>query len=251
MTAPGNVRVATWNVRTGLGLDGWRSWPFRRADAAETVGALAADVIGLQEVHGWQLPSLRRAVPGHVAVGDGRSRRRGGERCVLLVGPRLRVVRHRTLWFSDAPAVPGTMLPGATHPRVVLLAELEETGTAGRFGVAVAHLDQRLEENRSASASMLLGWTDPALPWVVLGDLNAGPDSPTLRRLEAGGFRSALPPGAGGTAHRFTGAVDGPRIDHVLVRGAWQVDDARILHVRPGGRPASDHWPVVADLRRA
>jgi endonuclease/exonuclease/phosphatase family metal-dependent hydrolase len=91
---------------------------------------------------------------------------------------------------------------------------------------------------------------DPTVPWVLLGDLNAGPDSPTLRRLEDAGFRSALPPEAGGTAHQFTGTLDGPRIDHVLVRGAWVVDGARILHVRPGGRPASDHWPVVADLRR-
>ena len=250
MTAPGDLRVATWNVRTGLGVDGWRSWPFRRRDAAAAVRSLAADVIGLQEVHRWQLPALRRAVPRHVAVGDGRSRRRRGERCVLLVGPALHLVRHRTLWFSDTPTVPGSTLPGATHPRVVTVAEVEGPGTAGRFGVAVAHLDQRLEENRSASASMLLRWMDPTLPWVVLGDLNAGPDSPTLRRLEADGFRSALPPQAGGTAHRFTGALDGPRIDHVLVRGGWQVGDARVLHERPGGRLASDHWPVVADLRR-
>jgi endonuclease/exonuclease/phosphatase family metal-dependent hydrolase len=246
----GRLRVATWNVRNGFGVDGWRSWPFRRGDATETVRALDADVIGLQEVHGWQLPTLRRAVPRHVAVGDGRGRRGRGERCALLVGPALRIVRHRTLWFSDTPTVPGTTLPGATHPRVVTLAELEELATGARLGVAVAHLDQRLEDNRATSASMLLGWMDAALPWVVLGDLNAGPDSPTLRRLEAGGFRSALPPEAGGTAHQLTGTLDGPRIDHVLVRGAWQVDDARILHVRPGGRLPSDHWPVVADLRR-
>jgi endonuclease/exonuclease/phosphatase family metal-dependent hydrolase len=133
---------------------------------------------------------------------------------------------------------------------VVTLAELEGRGTGERFGVAVAHLDHRLEDNRTASASMLLGWMDPTIPWVLLGDLNAGPDSPTLRRLEGAGFRSALPPEAGGTAHQFTGTLDGPRIDHVLVRGAWVVGGARILHVRPGGRPASDHWPVVADLRR-
>jgi endonuclease/exonuclease/phosphatase family metal-dependent hydrolase len=184
-----------------------------------------------------------------VAVGDGRGRHRRGERCTLLVGPALRLVRHRTLWFSATPDRPGSRLPDATHPRVVTLAEVASTATGASFGVAVAHLDQRHEANPAASAGMLLDWMDPAVPWVVLGDLNAGPQSPTLQRLEAAGFRSALPPGAGGTAHRFTGATDGPRIDHVLVRGPWAIEAAGIRHLRPDGRLPSDHWPVVADLR--
>lgn len=243
------LRIATWNVRNGFGLDGWDSWPLRRGAARAALGTLGADVVGLQEVYGWQLRSLRRALPHHVAVGRGRDADGGGERCVLLAGPKLRIVRHRTLWCSDTPTLPGSRLPGATHPRVVTLAELEVVGAGSRFGVVVAHLDQRHDANRIRSVELLLGWLDPALPWVVLGDLNAEPASAPLRRLEAGGLTSVLPPSAGGTAHAFTGRIDGRRIDHVLVRGAWQVEGAAILHPRPGGRLPSDHWPVVADLR--
>lgn len=244
----GTVRFASWNVRNGLALDGWDSWPFRRRAARTALAGLAADVVGLQEVYGWQLRSLRRALPDHAAVGRGRDADGGGERCTLLVGPGLRIVRHRTLWCADTPSVPGSRLPGATHPRVVTLAELELSG-ARRIGVAVAHLDQRHGVNRLRSAELLLGWLDPTLPWVVLGDLNAGPASPPLRRLQAGGLATALSPDAGGTAHRFGGGVDGPRIDHVLVSDRWEVAGARITHPRPGGRLPSDHWPVVADLR--
>ena len=243
------VRVATWNVRNGLALDGWRSWPFRRGAARATVRDLAADVVGLQEVYGFQLPTLRRAAPRHVAVGDGRDPGGHGERCALLVGPRLRVVRHRTLWFSATPTVAGSRLPDASHPRVVTIAELEVVVGGERFGVANAHLDQRHEANRLASASLLVEWLDPALPWLVVGDLNAGPASPTLDRLAGAGLLTVLPPEAGGTAHAFSGRTDGPRIDHVLVRGPWSVGDARVVHARPGGRLPSDHWPVVADLR--
>ena len=243
------LRVATWNVRNGRALDGWDAWPLRREAARATLRALAAQVVGLQEVFGWQLRSLRRALPSHAAVGLGRDASGGGERCVLLVAPTLRLVRHRTLWCSATPDIPGSRLPGATHPRVVTLAELEVRASGARFGAAVAHLDQRHEANRVRSVELLLGWLDDALPWVVLGDLNAPPGSPPLRTLEAGGFDPALPVDAGGTAHAFTGRTDGPRIDHILVRGPWQVDSAEIRHLRPGGRLPSDHWPVVADLR--
>ena len=243
------LRVATWNVRNGWAFDGWDSWPFRRRAARTTLTALDADVIGLQEAHGWQLRSLRRALPEHVAVGEGRDGDGRGERCAILVGPALRVVRHRTLWFSATPEVPGSRLPGATHPRVATLAELEVRGRGDRVGVVAVHLDQRHEANRLQSVALLLGWLVEALPWVVLGDLNARPGSPTLRRLDAGGLASALPEGDDGTFNGFTGRTDGPRIDHVLVRGPWEVAGAQILHSRPGGRLPSDHWPVVADLR--
>lgn len=243
------MRVASWNVRNGRALDGWDSWPLRRLAARATLAELGAEVAGLQEVYGWQLRSLRRALPHHSAVGLGRGARGGGERCALLVGPSHRVVRHRTLWLSETPPTPGSRLPGATHPRVATLAELEVTASGARFGAAVTHLDQRHEANRVRSVELLLGWLDDALPWAVLGDLNATPGSAPLRRLEAAGFASVLPPGAGGTAHAFSGREDGPRIDHVLVRGPWLVEAACVTHPRPGGRLPSDHWPVVADLR--
>lgn len=249
LPASARLRIATWNVRNGWASDGWDSWPFRRRAARATVAALGADVLGLQEAYGWQLRSLRRALPRHAAVGLGRGARGGGERCTLLLGPSVRVLRHRTLWCSATPVAPGSRLPGATHPRVVTLAEVEVKASGTRFGAAVAHLDQRHDENRIRSVELLLGWLDASLPWVVLGDLNAGPRSAPLRALEAGGLTSVLPPGAGGTAHGFSGRGDGPRIDHVLVQGPWQVDRASIPHLRPGGRLPSDHWPVVADLR--
>lgn len=243
------VEVATWNVRNGFGLDGFDAWPFRRHAAADALASLGGDVIGLQEVYGWQLRSLRRALPRHVALGEGRDRRGGGERCTLLVGPSVRVLRHRTLWFSSRPTEPGSTLPGASHPRVATLAELELPGTGRRVVVANAHLDQRREDHRLTGVELLLGWLDPSLPTIVLGDLNAEPATPPLERLEAAGFTNVLPADASGTAHQLTGRTDGPRIDHVLLRGGWEVVEAEVVHHRPGGRLPSDHWPIRSAVR--
>jgi endonuclease/exonuclease/phosphatase family metal-dependent hydrolase len=61
-------------------------------------------------------------------------------------------------------------------------------------------------------------------------------------------FHDPLPVDPGGTEHSFTGAIDGNRIDYVLVGPGVQVSKAWIGHVRPEGRLPSDHWPVLADL---
>ena len=99
-----------------------------------------------------------------------------------------------------------------------------------------------------------MGWLDPSLPWVVLGDLNATAGDAAVARLVAGGLRDTLahlgergPQAA--THHAWDGSTAGTRIDYVLVTPEWHVLKALITHPRPRGRLASDHWPVVADLR--
>jgi endonuclease/exonuclease/phosphatase family metal-dependent hydrolase len=87
----------------------------------------------------------------------------------------------------------------------------------------------------------------------VVGDLNATVADPAVALLLAGGLRDTLPGlGARGplaaTHHAWDGSTDGTRIDHVLVDADWDLLDARIDHTRPGGRPPSDHWPVVAEV---
>lgn len=249
MAAATALRVATFNVRNGRAFDGWNSWPFRLPATAAAIAGLEADVVGLQEVFRFQLASLRKRLPRYAFVGLGRDDGRRGEHSPVLHDTwSLRLLGHATRWYGDEPDRPGSRVAGAPFPRIATTCRL---ATAGSIEVHVTstHLDSQSAERRLASVEQLLGWLDPDVPQIVLGDLNAGPDSAVLARFAAGGFRSALAAGAGGTAHSFTGRTDGRQIDHVLVRGAVEVVAARVEHPRPGGRLPSDHWPVVADLR--
>ena len=107
--------------------------------------------------------------------------------------------------------------------------------------------------SRLRSAKALLGWLDPALPWIVLGDLNATTGDAAVAALVAGGLRDTMEhlgergPGSG-THHHWDGATGGTRVDYVLVSSRWDVLDARIEHVTPPEGLPSDHWPVVATL---
>jgi endonuclease/exonuclease/phosphatase family metal-dependent hydrolase len=223
--------VVSFNIRNGLAPDGRNAWPFRKGALAETIRGLDADVIGLQEAYGFQLRYLRDRLPGYQAVGDGRSR--WGERTPVLV--RGRVLAHATRWFE---------VRGARFPRIATTARVEVRGQ--ELSVTSTHLDESSAERRRASAEQLVRWlADSDGPHVIVGDFNDTLDDPMFSTFAASGFRSALPPNAGGTTHHFTGRRDGRQIDHILVPATAEVLDAHVDY----SRMVSDHWPVVARIR--
>jgi endonuclease/exonuclease/phosphatase family metal-dependent hydrolase len=245
------MRIASFNIRTGWAFDGIHSWPFRRWATAGAIRDLDADVVALQEVHGFQLRWLMRQLRGYGADGEGRDGGSRGERCPLLVRNRdVRALDVRTRWFGDEPERSGTRLPGASAARIATVGDLELTATSRRFRLVNTHLDARIPANRVRSAEQLAQWVDPTIPTVVLGDFNAPLGDAVIGVLEDVGLRSALPPGSGSTAHGFTGRRDGPGIDHILVSDHWAVHSAGVVRCEGASRRSlpSDHWPVVADL---
>lgn len=245
------VRVGTFNVRNGLARDGWDSWPFRRRATAAALRGLDADVVGLQEAFGFQARYLKDRCPGYGVTGSGRSPRRWGERCsVAFRWGDLTLVSSETRWYGATPMKAGTKLADASFPRIATIVRLRQTGGGPTFTIVDTHLDEHHERNRVAAAEQILTWLDDG-PTVVVGDLNAVPDSPVVAALVAGGLTDAVPADAPGTSHGFTGRTDGRRIDHILVSRHWTVDGARVDTTRPGGRLPSDHWPVIADLTLA
>ncbi len=251
--------VVSLNLRHGLAWDGLHCWPLRRRATVRCLADLGAEVVGLQEVHGFQQRYLAHRLSGYAAVGAGRDDgRERGERCTVLYRPgRLELVSWTVRWFSDTPSVPGSRGWGNPVTRLVTLCRFRDRAGGHEFGVADTHWDGASAASRLRSADALLGWLDPALPWIVLGDLNATPGDPAVARLLAGGLQDPLAhrgergPGAG-THHHWDGATDGTRIDYVLASPEWEVLDAGIANQLPedgrSGLP-SDHWPVVAALR--
>ena len=254
--APGAALVAaSLNLRHGLAWDGAHSWPLRRRAAARCLQSLGAEVIGLQEAHGFQQRYLAARLAGYEALGAGRDDgRERGERCSVLYRPgRLELESWTVRWFSDTPAVPGSRHWGNQVTRLITLCRFRDRSDGRRFGVADAHWDGASAPARLRSAEALLGWLDRTVPWIVLGDLNATAADPAVKLLVDGGLVDTMEklgergPGAG-THHAWDGATDGTRIDYVLASPEWDVLDARIVAEASGELP-SDHWPVEATLR--
>ncbi len=252
------VRLLTFNIRYGTAPDGENSWEHRRELVLRVLEHADADVVALQEALSFQLDFLLERLPRYRAVGAyrevGADGRRQGEWTGLLVDRHhMAVEEEGRFWLSEEPSRPGSRGWDAALPRVAVWAVLRERRTGVRFAVLGTHMDHRGARARLEGARLLVARARALqpLPVVVLGDLNATPDSPPLQALFAAGFRDVfrvLDPEAepGGTFHGFEGGRDGPRIDHVLVDGRWAVHEARILRGTWQGHHPSDHYPVYA-----
>ncbi len=252
---PALLRVASFNVRSWFGRDGWNSWPLRAGACAAAIRGVDADLLGLQEVRLLQERGLARRLPGYAGAGAGRDDGCGrGERCTVVYRPaRLRLESWTVKWFSDTPRAPGSRSWGNPIPRIATLCRFADLRSGGRFGFANVHWDGASAASRLRSAEALLGWLDPSLPWLVVGDLNATAGDPAVARLVAGGLRDTLaelgergPQAA--THHRWDGSTG--RHAHRLRLRRRPLGRVRRAHrpCRPGGRLPSDHWPVVAEV---
>lgn len=249
-----DLRVASWNLRSGISIDRRSFWWARRRRVARVLAEVDADVWALQEVFGFQRSwLLRRGLPGGVGrswghAGDGRNRWRRGEAVpVLWSEDRMRLLSARTIWFGPTPAGPGSVAPGAGSARIATIVDLELTD-GRRVRVLDTHLDNASAAARRAASDQLMAWVasrPDALPLVVAGDMNATLDDPELAPFLDAGLVSALPESAGPTATAFE-TEPGRRLDHLLVSPEWEVFAARVV---TSAGIASDHYPVVADLR--
>jgi endonuclease/exonuclease/phosphatase family metal-dependent hydrolase len=230
--APAGValRIATWNIHSGVGRDG-------RYDALRIISVLrelAADVIALQEVaslaeHGEFLTQVRAALGMSVAAGP--THREGQYGNALLSRHPQTSVRRLDLAFRRH------------EPRGAIDATLDVHGRALR--VVATHLGLRPAERRS-QVRRLLDAIDagPASPVVLMGDVNEwflwGRPARWLHR----DFH-ARPAPATFPAWRPLLALD-----RIWVRPA-----GFLRHLAPHrsalARVASDHLPLVADLTLA
>lgn len=245
------LRLATWNIHSGIGGDGYH-------DMGRIVSVLAeidADVVGLQEV-GWHRPThhridqfayLREHTNYTVVEGLVRDPLRAQFGNALLT----RLPLEKTQWVD---------LKIRGHvPRAALVGEVQ--AEALRLQMTVLHLGltvwererqvRRLMETLSREDVRQQGGPreeapaeDAAPPSVLLGDFNM-----LRRRTRA----SAI------LAQRFPTCVRMPTyparrpqlsLDRIYLSPHWEVTDARVLG-DGAALQASDHLPLIADARLA
>ncbi|MGP3683753.1 endonuclease/exonuclease/phosphatase family protein [Streptomyces sp. IBSNAI002] len=236
---PVPVRVVSYNIHAGAGADG----VFDLDRQAAALRALRADVIGLQEVDvRWGARSRWLDLAGELGRRLGLRAsfapvyRIGGRAFGVAVLSRFRVLsftNHRiTRLSTQAPGRAPAPAPGFGE------AALAVGGVPLR--VYVTHLDFRPEPSVRAVqvAETLEIMRGAPGPKILLGDLNAPPSAPELAPL----WRELSDADPGGATYPARDPVK--RLDYVAVSAGVRVRAAGV-----GGTLASDHRPVVADLR--
>lgn len=242
----GRVRLLTYNIRHCRGTDG-RVAPDR---VAEVIAATGADIVALQEV------DVGRARTGGLDQADEIARLLG---MTPHFHPALHIAEER---YGDAiltrlPShvrragpLPGLVRRPKLEPRGALWVEVEIG--AARLQVVNTHLGL-LGAERIAQAEALLGpdWlADPTFrePSVLVGDFNATGWTRAYRRL------ARRLTDARRVAARIEGRASFPsrwpllRLDRVFVGAGVSVERLAVID-GPLLRRASDHLPVLADIR--
>lgn len=235
------VRVLTYNIHSCVGTD-------RKLDPARIAGVIAEaapDIVALQEVD----------------VGRGRT---GGVDQAHLIASLLKMQAsfHSALTvaeeqYGDAiltalPMSPGKAgpLPRFGEPRGAL--SVDVTIGDRKLRVINTHLGLRGRERVQQMTALLeAGWLGHAgsedLPAVLCGDFNAIPPSAAyrlaVRRLkdaQLANDRKAQP--------TFPSAFPLMRLDHIFLTAGLEAVSTAVLRNRLT-RLASDHLPLVADIR--
>ena len=233
---PDTVRVATYNIHGCRTLDG----RVGIGPVAEVLGALAPDLVALQEVDVGRARSGGRDQPAELAAALGmRSRffpvmRYGSECYGLAILSRFPIRRVRG-GRLPAPLGPGRERRGAIR--------LTVEGPGGEWDLINTHLGLGIPERRRQAAALLSdGWLREGVPAVLCGDLNAGPRSPVCRRIGA-----RLRP-AGNGEPTFFSLRPLLRLDHLFVGDRLRVVASGVVRSE-AARRASDHLPAWVDLR--
>ena len=271
------LRVATFNVRAAIGPGPFPDRWWRRCDAgrlqriAGVIHDLRADVVALQEVALLAFDGDIVDQAALLARMTGMAHRYGAVRTWLAhEGDRVTgaglfgnaLLAHGPLDDPALLALPraaddaliepaGSRREGAgvryrdarptiREPRCAILATA--TTELGPLRVASAHLSHVGSGERLLQARALAAGDAE----VVLADMNAAIDDPELAPF-LGWTDAFTAAGIGPGDVRRRSTDDGFAIDQVLLRGAWHVDACEVV---TAAGDASDHYPVVATLRR-
>jgi len=228
------LRVVSWNIRHGVGMDGTLDLD----RTAAVLRRLRPDLVALQEV-------------------DERCRRSGGVDQAAELGRRLGM-EHR---FGEFMAYDGGRyglailsrlpvratrrheLPRGAEPRCALEVEVDAPGMARPLSFTCVHHDWTREAIRVVQMRALMAALGERRPAIVAGDYNSEPGSESLDLLAAAGWRIMAKDGGRDDGRTWPADEPTQELDHVAERG---LPDHAVSHERIDEAVASDHRPIEA-----
>jgi len=222
------LRVATWNVHKAVGSDGRRS-PER---IAEVAAEMAPRILVLQEADR-RFP--RAPVFAHDAFGPLRPVATFGR----LLGWHGNAILARG---AETLRITPFALPGG-EPRGALVADLR-LDDGREIRVCAAHLGL-LRRHRRIQIARILGILAalPPLPTILAGDLNERLDGDGSPLAALDGLLAPAAP-----RNTFPAAFPLLPLDRIRTCGRIALDGLSV-HATPLARRASDHLPLVAEIR--
>lgn len=250
------MRVVSFNIRYDEPADGDHIWGRRIPALAAVWEQFDADVIGIQEGLPHQVNTIHALFSQYDWFGRGGNPDSSGEHeAIFYRRDRFQCLESGHFWLSNTPFVPGGRCFDNPGIRMASWVRLWDTVTKTPWFILNTHFDVRSEFSRNESSKLIRKFLDQRVsvsedPVIVMGDLNADPDSEALKTFIANGdFVDALKV-AGDTRmtyHGFKGEGT-HRIDYILCNRRIQVKLGHVITDSYGGLYPSDHYPILAEV---
>ncbi|MGF1670433.1 MAG: endonuclease/exonuclease/phosphatase family protein [Balneolaceae bacterium] len=256
-----NFNIATYNIFFYTPPEHDNSWKSRKTHVASLIRFHNIVLWGSQEGEYNQLQDLREML-GHdylgVARDDGNKK---GEHSAIFYDPDLfHALDNGTFWLSKTPDRP-SMDWGVNFHRICTWGEFEHIETNTRFYVYNVHFDHESQEARENSSRLVLEHiddnTEPGIPVILMGDLNAEPGNLAYEKIikhnrfsDAYNISETPPHGPTGTFNGFDfNRVPDRRIDYVFLTNHFNVKRYGVLTDSYDGlKYPSDHFPVLVEI---
>ena len=245
---PATLRVATYNVRGCVGLDGQRS----ESRIAEVIASMSADIVGLQELDTNRKRSAGVDQAALIAQQLGwkhffhPAMQYGEEQYGDAIVSRVPLILRRAVEMSGC----GPWY--CREKRVAIWIEAETD--LGKVHVVNSHFGlgraERILQAQLLTGEEWLGAISPDTPAILLGDFNSVRTSRAYRII-AGKLRDVRTLVQPAKAYRtFPTRFPSLAVDHIFVNAALHATKLSV-HRTPLARIASDHYPLLAELTRA
>lgn len=253
------ITLATYNFRGPFDAAP-NDWPSRIERIRKIVADNHFEIYGVQEPFKYQIDDVISGT-SFAYIGGGREdfKEAGEHSSIIYDTTRFDVYAGGTFGLSEKPDVPGYKSWETCCPRIASWGKFVDKVTRHEFCYYNTHLDHVSKLAQINGIKMVVDHASKncgGLPLILTGDFNVFPDSETYKMAasllnDARLISKTAPKGPKQSWHdwgRWVGE-DKDRIDYVFVSNEIEVLSYAVDDTKPFGEFASDHYPVITELK--
>lgn len=254
----GKLKLATYNLRCNTKHDEINMFDIRKGLILDRIIKESPDIIGFQEMLPPMYEFLKRHLTGYHIVGRSRGADYNDEHVDIAYKiDTIDIFGLDFFWLSPTPYIPGSRYEEQSIcPRITTSGMFKHKDIATPFRVYNTHLDHVGEQARVLGMTQILNKITAdnkliKLPLFIMGDMNASPDSETIRM--ACEFKEIplidLTANIEGSYHGF-GKTENVKIDYIFADAETAKKPHKVTpwHDCVFGVYLSDHDPISVEF---
>lgn len=248
------MKLVTFNIRLDCGQDGKNNFCYRKPLILDKIRQEQPDILCFQEVLPHVAKWLRENLRDYYIIGCPRGKAFDDEQtCIAYRPDRFELLKMDSYWLSPTPYVPASRYPDQSPcPRICTEAIFHDLMENKVFRLLNTHLDHSGQEARKLGLQQIFLKLQqekffPGIPAILVGDMNAEPESEEILLVTGTHGWADLSTGIGETFHGFGNAAP-VHIDYIFCDRTLSCTKIKKWTDCQNGVYLSDHYPISAEF---